>query len=364
MTVPAEHERASWWRGKKVFLTGHTGFKGSWLSLWLTHWGAEVTGLSLTPPTQPSHFDEAGIAKRMKSLVGDIRDADVVKQAMMEAEPEIVLHLGAQALVRKSYINPTETYATNVMGTVHVLEAVRATPSVKAVVAVTSDKCYENSEWPWGYRENDPMGGHDPYSSSKGACELVIASWRKSFFTAPDAPQVASVRAGNVIGGGDWAEDRLIPDILRAFEQSQPVIVRNPSATRPWQHVLEPIGAYLRIAEHLYEEGSAWAEGWNFACDPDDIRSVGYIVDRMVELYGGDARWELEKDAQAHEAHSLALDCSKARQRLGWRPTWRLDRTLERIVDWSHRRRAGENVGSLSESEIDLFLADMAARNQ
>lgn len=353
---------AAWWRGKRVFVTGHTGFKGAWLSLWLTRWGAEVTGLSLAPPTKPSLFDEAEIAKRMTSHIGDIRDADLVKRLIAEAKPEIVLHLAAQPLVRLSYREPAETYATNVMGTIHVLEAVRATPSVKAVVSVTSDKCYENREWPWGYRENDPMGGHDPYSSSKGACEIVIASWRKSFFSAPDSARIASVRAGNVIGGGDWAEDRLVPDILRAFEADQPVVIRNPGATRPWQHVLEPIGAYLRIAEHLYEDGHDWAEGWNFACDGDDIRPVGYIVDRMVKLYGGTARWELDKDGHVHEAHALSLDCSKARQRLGWRPTWRLDRTLERIVEWSQRRLAGEPVGALSEAEIDLFLADMAAR--
>ncbi|RYG97288.1 MAG: CDP-glucose 4,6-dehydratase, partial [Alphaproteobacteria bacterium] len=208
MTVPAEHERAEWWRGKRVFVTGHTGFKGAWLSLWLSRWGAEVTGMSLAPPTEPSLFYEANIGERITSHIGDIRDAELVKRLMAEAQPEIVLHLAAQALVRQSYSNPAETYATNVMGTVHVLEAVRATPSVKSVVAVTSDKCYENREWPWGYRENDPMGGHDPYSSSKGACELVIASWRNSFFNRPESPRVASVRAGNVIGGGDWADDR------------------------------------------------------------------------------------------------------------------------------------------------------------
>ena len=272
----------SFWRGKRVFLTGHTGFKGSWLSLWLQSLGAELHGLALEPPTTPNLFTVAQVASGMaSSTIGDIRDLATVQKAMQASQADIVIHMAAQPLVRLSYAEPVQTYATNVMGTVHVLESARHTPSVKAVVVVTTDKCYENKEWAWGYRENEPMGGHDPYSNSKGCAELVTAAYRNSFLQASGIA-VASARAGNVIGGGDWAADRLVPDILRAFEQNQPVVIRNPHATRPWQHVLEPLSGYLSLAEHLYTDGQAFAEGWNFGPKDDDAQPVQWIVEQMV----------------------------------------------------------------------------------
>jgi CDP-glucose 4,6-dehydratase len=347
------------WRGKRVFITGHTGFKGAWLALWLADWGATVKGYALSPPTDPSLFDEIGLGGIIESEIGDIRDYERISASIAAFKPEIVLHLAAQPLVRLSYRDPIGTYATNVMGTVHVLESVRQTPSVRAFVSVTSDKCYENKEWPWGYREVDPMGGHDPYSSSKGCAELVISAWRRSYFSDADGLQVASVRAGNVIGGGDWAEDRLIPDILRAFEASEPVVIRNPQATRPWQHVLEPLSGYIEIAERLYGEGAKWAESWNFGPEPRDVRPVGWIADRMVELWGGDASWKLTADAHPHEARSLALDCSKARQQLGWVPVWQLEQSLLRIIEWTKKRRAGaETIRQLCEAEIRDYVTD------
>ena len=268
----------SFWRSKKVFFSGHTGFKGSWLCLWLQQLGAEVTGYALAPPTSPSLFEVAHVAQGMKSLCGDIRDGAALAKAMREAVPDIVIHMAAQPLVRRSYLDPVETYSANVMGTVHLLEAVRQTQSVRAVVNVTSDKCYENKEWVWGYRESDPMGGFDPYSNSKGCAELVTAAYRNSFFNPAKYSEhhvaLASVRAGNVIGGGDWAEDRLIPDILAAFEKSQPVVIRNPHAIRPWQHVLEPLAGYLQLAQKLYEDGATYAEGWNFGPNDEDAQPV------------------------------------------------------------------------------------------
>lgn len=349
----------AWWQDKRVFITGHTGFKGAWLSHWLSRWGATLGGMSL-PPTQPSLFAELDLASRMESHIGDIRDADLVMKRLREFEPEIVFHMAAQPLVRLSYREPIATYATNVMGTIHVLEAARATSSVRAIIGVTSDKCYANKEWPWGYRENDPMGGHDPYSSSKGACELVIDAWRKSYFSGRSGPRLASVRAGNVIGGGDWAEDRLIPDIVRAFEAGVPVVVRSPRATRPWQHVLEPLSGYMTVAQKLVDEGADWAEPWNFGPSADDIRPVGDIIAQMVQVWGDGAQWRSEEEAdpekRIHEAQTLALDSSKARQRLGWRPVWTLEQTLNRIVDWSKRRQAGVSVASLCDEEIESYV--------
>jgi CDP-glucose 4,6-dehydratase len=351
--------RAGFWTNRRVFVTGHTGFKGSWLTMWLKRWGAEVKGYALAPPSAPSLFDEAAVGDGIDSEIGDIRDYDRVLRSMREFRPEVVFHLAAQPLVRLSYDDPIGTYATNVLGTVHVMEAARHVPGVAAFVSVTSDKCYENREWVWGYREDDPMGGHDPYSSSKGCAELVTSAWRRSYFHDPKGLQMASGRAGNVIGGGDWAADRLIPDILRAFDAGAPVTIRNPRATRPWQHVLEPLGGYIAIAEKLCgEDGAAWAQGWNFGPDPRDVRPVDWIVDHMVEAWGGNARWQLTQDAQPHEAHSLALDCSKARLRLGWTPTWPLETALARIVDWSKQRLDGQSVRKLCEDEIDAYLAD------
>jgi CDP-glucose 4,6-dehydratase len=328
--------RPDFWRGRRVFVTGHTGFKGSWLSLWLQDMGAEVAGYALAPATTPALFDVADVAAGMRSIVGDVRDLDRVRASIVDFAPEIVLHMAAQPLVRASYDDPVGTYATNVMGTVNVLEAVRASRGVRAVVSVTTDKCYENREWPWGYRETEAMGGHDPYSSSKGCAELVTAAYRRSFFAGDRATAVASARAGNVIGGGDWAQDRLVPDILRAFEANAAVPVRNPLATRPWQHVLEPLSGYLVLAQALVEQGAGFADGWNFGPRDEDARPVEWIVAHMVEQWGGAARWERDAGYHPHEARFLKLDISKAREGLGWEPRWQLPDVLGRIVRW-HR---------------------------
>mgnify|MGYP000946328314 FL=1 len=321
------------WRKRRVLVTGHTGFKGSWLCLWLAHLGAEVTGYALEPPTQPSLFELAGVGQLVRSCIGDIRDPDRLQQTFTEAAPELVIHMAAQPLVRDSYRLPVETYAVNVMGTVNLLEAVRQTPSVRAVVNVTTDKCYENREWCWGYRETDPMGGYDPYSSSKGCAELVTAAYRNSFLQESGVA-VATVRAGNVIGGGDWATDRLLPDLIRALLAGQPVQIRNPQAIRPWQHVLEPLSGYLLLAQRLYEQGAAFAEGWNFGPADEDARPVSWIVQQLCAQWGPEARYIIDSGQHPHEAHYLKLDCSKARMRLGWQPVWGLTTALERIVDW------------------------------
>jgi CDP-glucose 4,6-dehydratase len=349
------------WRGKRVFLTGHTGFKGSWLSLWLQRLGAEVTGYSLAAPSSPSLFEAARVAEGMTSLHGDVRDLPALLEAMRQARPEIVIHMAAQSLVRYSYAEPVETYAVNVMGSVNLLEAVRHAQGVKAVVNVTTDKCYENKEWLWGYRENEPMGGHDPYSNSKGCAELVSASYRASFFSAQTHGQhgvaLATARAGNVIGGGDWAKDRLIPDILAAFEQSKIVNIRNPHATRPWQHVLEPLRGYLTLAERLYNHGPDYAEAWNFGPKDEDARPVGAIVRRMAELWGGDAQWQIDAAEQPHEASYLKLDISKARGRLGWQPLLGLDQALEMIIGWARQRREGVDTREITLAQIKYYQA-------
>lgn len=351
---------AAFWQGKRVFLTGHTGFKGSWLSLWLQQLGADVTGYSLAPPTQPSLFELADVASGMRSLQGDIRDGEALSQALQHARPDIVIHMAAQPLVRYSYANPVETYATNVMGVVNLLEAVRKSPGLRAVVNVTTDKCYENKEWDWGYRENEPMGGHDPYSSSKGCAELVTAAYRNSFFSparhAEHGVALASARAGNVIGGGDWAQDRLIPDILRAIESGCPVPIRSPFAIRPWQHVLEPLSGYLTLAESLYtQDGAAFAAGWNFGPDDEDARPVQWIVEQLIEEWGDGAAWELDRQPQPHEAHYLKLDCSKARARLHWQPRWSLAQALARIVEWHRGWLQGENLKQLTLRQIAAY---------
>lgn len=351
---------AAFWRGKRVFVTGHTGFKGSWLTLWLRQLGAEVTGFSLAPPTEPSLFEIARVHEGITDLRGDIRDAAALKQALVAARPEVVLHLAAQPLVRASYADPVGTYATNVMGVVHLLEAVRAAGCVRAVVNVTTDKCYENREWVWGYREDEAMGGHDPYSSSKGCAELVTSAYRRSFLH--EGVAVASARAGNVIGGGDWAADRLVPDVLRAFAAGTPVVIRNPHATRPWQHVLEPLSGYLLLAERLHAQGQAFAEGWNFGPADEDARPVGWIVQRLVELWGGKASWQLEGSAQPHEANLLKLDCSKARQRLSWKARWTLDQSLQRIVKWQTAWAAREDMHAHCLQDIADFTAQEPSR--
>lgn len=351
--------KPEFWKGKRVFVTGHTGFKGSWLSLWLQELGAEVTGYALEPPTNPSLFEEAGIGKGMKSILGDIRDLDFFTASMKEAAPEIVFHMAAQPLVRYSYVNPVETYATNVMGTVNMLEAVRRCPSIGAVVNITTDKCYENREWVWGYREVDPMGGYDPYSSSKGCAELVSGAYRSSFFNpanyAEHGVALATVRAGNVVGGGDWAEDRLIPDIIEAFENKRPVNIRNPHAIRPWQHVLEPLHGYLMLAERLIENGPVFAEGWNFGPRDDDVKTVRWIVERIASYWGEGASWEVDDGEHPHEAGYLKLDISKAVSQLGWKPQLHLDDALDFIVSWAKQRSAGEDVAELTRQQIKHY---------
>lgn len=341
------------WRGRRVFLTGHTGFKGSWLSLWLQAMGAQLTGFALAPPTTPALFAEARVGVGMSSKIGDLRDFEAVRIAFEAARPEIVIHMAAQPLVRYSYQAPLETYAINVMGTVHLLEAVRQIGGVRAMVNVTTDKCYENREWVWGYREDEAMGGHDPYSSSKGCAELVTSAYRRSFFSA-NGVALASARAGNVIGGGDWAMNRLIPDILRAFEMGKPVIIRNPHSTRPWQHVLEPLSGYLILAERLYTEGHVVAEGWNFGPCDEDTKPVSWIVDRMIAAWGRGAAWESDgTTCQPHEANMLKLDISKARSRLDWQPRWDIGEALLRSVRWHQAWLAGRDMRAYSLEEIE-----------
>jgi CDP-glucose 4,6-dehydratase len=334
----------AFWHRKKVYLTGHTGFKGSWLSLWLHSMGAEVKGYALHPPTEPALFKVAKVENNIETEFGDIRDLEKLTQSIQTFNPDVLLHLAAQSIVLKSYVDPLETYTTNVIGTANVLQACRKLPNLRAIVSVTTDKCYENREWVWGYRENEPLGGKDPYSSSKACAELVTSSFRDSFFTDPQGPQVATARAGNVIGGGDWTENGLIADILRAFEQAKPVIVRNPLAIRPWQHVLEPLSGYLMLAEALYEGGAHYAQAWNFGPREEDCKPVNWILDRMVNLWGNGASWELDQNANPHEAQFLKLDSSKAAAFLAWIPQWRLESVLENVVQWHQEWLNGRNM--------------------
>ena len=348
---------ALFWRDRRVFVTGHTGFKGSWLSLWLKAMGAEIHGYALTPPTEPNLFNVARVAEGMaSSLIADIRDAEALAWAMRAAQPEIVFHLAAQPLVCHSYATPVETYATNVMGTVHLFEAVRTTPGVKAVVNVTTDKCYENREWVWGYRENEPMGGHDPYSSSKACAELVTSAYRRSFLAAAGVG-VASARAGNVLGGGDWAADRLVPDILRAFEAGREVKIRNPNSVRPWQHVLEPLRGYLMLAERLVEGGHTYADAWNFGPTDGDARPVEWIVGRMAEVWGSGASWAVDGGQHPHEAAYLKLDISKAHGQLGWNPRWDLLQALDRTVDWHRAWLGGADMRATCLQQIAAYTS-------
>ena len=326
---------AAFWKNKKVLLTGHTGFKGSWLSLWLQHLGADLCGVALAPNTQPNLFELANVAKGMQSHLIDIRDTAAVKKIIDAFKPEIIIHMAAQPLVRYSYDFPVETYATNVMGTVHVLDAARQCAATKVVVNVTTDKCYENREWVWGYRENEPMGGHDPYSNSKGCSELVTAAYRNSFYKAA-GKGLASARAGNVIGGGDWSLDRLVPDIIQSIVQKKPVQVRNPNAIRPWQHVLEPLSGYLLLAEKLWQNPQRYAEGWNFGPQLQDAVTVQGVVERLLKHWGNDhAGWErVQQTTAPHEAHYLKLDITKANAELNWQPRLKLDEALQWLVEW------------------------------
>lgn len=350
---------ASFWKGKKVLITGHTGFKGSWLSLWLQTRGVNTVGYSLPPPTKPSLFEIANLSEGMVSIKGDVRDLDHLKTAIAEHTPEIIIHMAAQSLVRYSYSNPIETYSTNVMGTANVLEAVRQTDSVKVVLIITSDKCYENREWLWGYRENDPMGGHDPYSSSKGCAELVTSAYRSSYFSKENdqthSVALASARAGNVIGGGDWAGDRLIPDIVRAIMENRSVAIRNPNATRPWQHVLEPLEGYLSLAEKLWKQGQELSGGWNFGPDDEDCRAVSWIVKNLTHFWDGDIHWELDSAENPHEATYLKLDCSKAKRLLGWSSKLNLFTALEWVVEWYQGYLNNQDMRELSKVQISRY---------
>lgn len=347
----------NFWQGKRVFLTGHTGFKGSWLSLWLFSLGAEVKGYALNPPTSPSLFNEAKVDSLIDSQIGDIRDQDTLHESMTKFSPDILIHMAAQPLVRYSYNEPIETYEVNVIGTAKVLEVARSCPNVKSIVNITTDKCYENDGRSESYKEEDAMGGYDPYSSSKGCAELVTSSYRRSFLQE-QRMGLASVRAGNVIGGGDWADDRLIPDILRSFEKNEPVVIRNPKATRPWQHVLEPLSGYLILAQKLYEDQKEYAEGWNFGPNEKDVKPVDWILNKMIAKWPNSS-WELDSSSNPHEANFLQLDISKAESKLGWRPIWELGHTLEKIIDWHQAWINKEDMQTVCLSEIKAYMADM-----
>jgi|TARA_R110000772_G_scaffold145023_2_gene254839 CDP-glucose 4,6-dehydratase len=342
------------WKNKKVFVTGHTGFKGSWLCLWLQHMEADVCGYALAPPTSPNNFTEAKVANGMASFIGDTRDYNTLLDQMQKFSPDIVIHLAAQPLVRESYINPRHTIETNVMGTTNVFEAIRHTPSVKSVVNVTTDKCYENREWAWGYREDEAMGGYDPYSASKGCSELITSAYRRSFFNSGIA--IASARAGNVIGGGDWAADRIVPDALKGFGSNTPVEVRFPNAIRPWQHVLEPLSGYLTLAEELYTNGQKHATSYNFGPVDEDAKPVQWILDTMASTWGDGATWFHTNIEHPHEAHYLKLDISKAKAYLNWTPKWNLNIALEMTVQWHKSWLANNDMQKECISQINDYI--------
>jgi len=355
----------SFWKGRRVFVTGNTGFKGSWLSLWLNSLGAEVAGFSLDPPTRPNLFEQAGVSKVVKTIHGDVRDLAKLQAAIEGHRPEVVIHMAAQTVVRRSYEDPVETYSSNVMGTVNVLEAVRQYRQPCAVVTITSDKCYENKEWPWGYRENDRLGGHDPYSNSKACAELVVSAFCDSYFAESKAggvkTAVASARAGNVIGGGDWTRDQLIPDLMRAFLDKKPCLIRSPSAIRPWQFVLEPLRGYLMLAEWLAKNPGQPRTAWNFGPCDEDARPVSWIAGALVKSWGTGASWVNDNEVHPKEDRYLKLDASKARSDLGWRPVLPLDKALEWIVEWYHGFQAGNDIGRLTRTQIERYQSLMAS---
>jgi CDP-glucose 4,6-dehydratase len=350
------------WKKKKILITGHTGFKGSWLSLLLHKLGSDVYGYALEPPTNPNLFETARINELVNSYIGDIRDYDKLFRIIESVKPEIVIHMAAQPLVRESYKNPVDTYAINVMGTVNLLEAVRHTPGIKAVVNVTTDKCYENREWHWGYRENEPMGGYDPYSNSKGCSELVTSAFRNSFFNPKDYQNhgvaIATARAGNVIGGGDWAEDRLIPDFIQAISKGEEVKIRSPYAIRPWQHVLDPLSGYLMLAKRLYTDGPKFAEAWNFGPDDTDAKNVEWIAGRFSELWGKGFTYRIDKNPQPHESSYLKLDCSKAKVELDWHHRWNLEEALLSVVEWYRTWLSKGDVRLITEKQIWEYFSE------
>jgi CDP-glucose 4,6-dehydratase len=349
----------NFWKDKRVFITGHTGFKGSWLCLWLHLLGSNITGYALDPPTKPSLFEICKVKNFIKSIIGDIRHSKSLNNAILETAPDIVIHMAAQPLVRESYRKPMETYEVNVMGTVNLFEAARNCKGIKAVINVTSDKCYENREWLWGYRETDPLGGYDPYSNSKACSELISSAYRNSFFNPEDynihGTGIASARSGNVIGGGDWAADRLIPDCIRALLAGEKIIVRNPEPIRPWQHVVEPLSGYLMLAQKLYENGPGYSEAWNFGPDDSDAQPVEWIVKKICKKWGQNATYKIDKGKHPHEAHYLKLDCSKAKALLGWHPRWNLEKAIDRVIEWTQAYQENSNIRKVCLKQIEEY---------
>ncbi|MBT2290156.1 CDP-glucose 4,6-dehydratase [Paenibacillus albidus] len=357
---------SEFWKGKKVMITGHTGFKGSWLCLWLHALGAEVTGYGLEPKSTPNLFTVAGVGELCRSVIADIRDQGTLLQTLLEAQPEVIIHMAAQPLVRYSYQNPAETYEVNVMGTVYLLDAVRIAAAqdvhVRALLNVTTDKCYENQEWDWGYREDDQLGGYDPYSNSKACSELVTASYRSSYFNPDDYLShglcVATARAGNVIGGGDWSEDRIIPDCMRALHSGNKLLIRNPSATRPWQHVLEPLCGYLLLTQSMVQHGVEFSAAWNFGPSDENERDVEWLVWKIAELWGKDDFYELHSGPKPHEATNLRLDSSKARRKLGWFPKWNVERGLKHTIQWYQAYQRQDDMRRLCLEQLNAYTSN------
>jgi len=351
----------SFWPGRRVLITGHTGFKGGWLSTWLASAGARITGFALEAVGPDNMFAAARVGTVVDHVAGDVRDLDALSAVIRSVQPQVVFHLAAQSLVRRSYVDPLETYSTNVIGTANLLEAVRRVGGVAAVVVVTSDKCYENREWIWGYRETDALGGYDPYSSSKAGAEIVTAAYRSSYFNPAEYSDhgvaVASARAGNVIGGGDWSEARLIPDAIAAFRAGVPVTIRSPGATRPWQHVLEPLNGYIQLAERLVSFGTEWAEAWNFGPDPSDTQPVQQVIEALAKRWGDNASWRLDEGPHPHEANLLRLDCTKAREKLGWKPRWSIATALSETVDWYREHASGQDMQAFTRGQIEKYLS-------